>query len=101
MFSANSLPAVGVEAGKRRRHLMKQEEESRKTRRGRFWQWTEFGEKSGWEWMQLFIIPLVIGVAGLWFNCERAVRRSTTARQRRPPAVRMGALPATACRRPR
>src|SRR3954466_7986903 len=23
---------------------------------GRFWQWTQFGERSGWEWMQLLII---------------------------------------------
>src|SRR5918995_470939 len=60
-----------------------QEEEQRpKTRRGRFWQWTEFGERSGWEWMQLLIIPIVIGVAGLWFNWAQDARQREDAQTR-------------------
>jgi nitrogen fixation-related uncharacterized protein len=46
-----------------------------KTPRGRLWQWTEFGQRSGWEWMQLLIIPVVIGVAGLWFNWAQDARQ--------------------------
>jgi hypothetical protein len=53
-----------------------QEDEQRpKTRRSHLWEWTEFGEKTGWEWMQLLIIPVVIGVAGLWFNWAQDARQ--------------------------
>lgn len=37
----------------------------------RFWGWTEFGKKSGWEWLQLLsvlLIPIVIALATLWFT---------------------------------
>ena len=53
-----------------------------KTRRGRLWQWTEFGEKTGWEWMQLLIIPVVIGVASLWFNWAQDARQREDAQTR-------------------
>jgi len=53
-----------------------------KTRRGRFWQWSEFGERSGWEWMQLLIIPIVIGAAGLWFNWAQDARQREDAQTR-------------------
>lgn len=58
------------------------EEQLPKTRRGRLWQWTEFSERSGWEWMQLLIIPVVIGVAGLWFNWAQDVRQREDAQTR-------------------
>jgi nitrogen fixation-related uncharacterized protein len=53
-----------------------QEEEQRpKSRWGRLWRWTEFGKRSNWEWMQLLIIPVVISVAGLWFNWAQDARQ--------------------------
>ncbi len=43
---------------------------------------TEFGERSGWEWMQLLIIPVVISVAGLWFNWAQDARQREDAQTR-------------------
>ncbi len=72
-----------MESDKQLRPSQELEEEQRpKTRRGRFWQWTEFGERSGWEWMQLLIIPIVIGVAGLWFNWAQDARQREDAQSR-------------------
>src|SRR5215213_882667 len=62
--------------------LQEEDEQRPKTRRARFWQWTEFGERSGWEWMQLLIIPIVIGVAGLWFNWAQDARQREDAQSR-------------------
>ena len=59
-----------------------EDEKRPKTRRGRFWKWTEFGQRSGWEWMQLLIIPVVIGVAGLWFNWAQDARQREDAQTR-------------------
>ena len=64
------------------RQELQEEEQRPKTRRGRLWQWTEFGERSGWEWMQLLIIPVVIGVAGLWFNWAQDARQREDAQTR-------------------
>jgi hypothetical protein len=64
------------------RQELQEEEQRLKTRRGRLWQWTEFGERSGWEWMQLLIIPVVIGVAGLWFNWAQDARQREDAQTR-------------------
>jgi hypothetical protein len=41
------------------------EESQKRSRRRKLWEWSEFGERSGWEWMQLLIILFVVGVAGL------------------------------------
>ena len=60
----------------------REEEQRAKTRWGRLWQWTEFSEKTGWEWMQLLIIPLVIAVAGLWFNWAQDARQREDAQTR-------------------
>jgi hypothetical protein len=65
-----------------RQEPQEEDEQRPKTRRGRFWQWTEFGERSGWEWMQLLIIPVVIGVAGLWFNWAQDARQREDAQTR-------------------
>ena len=62
--------------------LQEEDVQRKKTRRGRFWQWTEFGQRSGWEWMQLLIIPIVIGVAGLWFNWAQDARQREDAQSR-------------------
>lgn len=62
--------------------LQEEDVQRQKTRRGRFWQWTEFSQRSGWEWMQLLIIPIVIGIAGLWFNWAQDARQREDAQTR-------------------
>jgi uncharacterized protein YjbI with pentapeptide repeats len=40
----------------------------------RLWRWTEFGEKSGWEYLQLLgtlAIPVVIAFGTLWFTAQQ------------------------------
>ncbi len=58
---------------------MQQEEETQqrkeKTRRGRAWGWTGFGDKTGWDWMELFIVPLVLAAGAFWFNSEQTARQ--------------------------
>jgi hypothetical protein len=41
----------------------------------RLWRWTEFGERSGWDWLQLLIVPLAIAVIGLWFTAQQDARQ--------------------------
>jgi uncharacterized protein YjbI with pentapeptide repeats len=39
----------------------------------RLWEWTQFGEKSGWNWLELLsalAIPVVLAVAGLYFQSQ-------------------------------
>jgi uncharacterized protein YjbI with pentapeptide repeats len=64
------------------KELLKEDVQHPKTRWGRFWQWTEFSERSGWEWMQLLIIPVVIGLAGFWFNWAQDARQREDAQTR-------------------
>ena len=52
---------------------MQQEEEEtqrrkQKTRRGRAWERTGFGDKTAWDWMELLIVPVVLAVGALLFN---------------------------------
>ena len=58
---------------------MQQEEETQqrkeKTRRGRAWDWTGFGDKTAWDWMQLLIVPVVLGVGALLFNLSLNARQ--------------------------
>jgi uncharacterized protein YjbI with pentapeptide repeats len=58
---------------------VQQEEETqqrkKKTRRGRAWGWTAFGDKTGWDWMELFIVPLVLAAGAFWFNSEQTARQ--------------------------
>ncbi len=55
--------------------LVQQEEETqqrkKQTRRGRTWDWTGFGGKTGWDWMELLIVPLVLAVGAFYFNYEQ------------------------------
>ena len=40
---------------------------------GRLWDWSGFGEKSGWNWLELvgaLAIPVVLAAAGLYFNAQ-------------------------------
>src|SRR5215217_380298 len=60
-----------VEDGK---HDVKQEP-SRKDRTWwkRLWDWTEFGKKTGWQWLELLsalAIPVVLAIAGYYFNTQ-------------------------------
>src|SRR5215204_3184423 len=52
------------------------EKETRKRPwRSRLWKWTDFGEKTLWDWLQLLsalAIPVVLAVAGFWFTAWQA-----------------------------
>ena len=48
------------------------------------WRWTDFGEKSGWDWLQLLVIPLVLVGIGLAFDSRQQAiedRRAERARE--------------------
>jgi len=51
------------------------EEPQKKSRRRKLWEWTSFGEKSGWDWMELLIIPLVLALGGLLFSLAQDTRQ--------------------------
>src|SRR5215207_7084285 len=51
------------------------EEPQKKSRRRELWKWTKFGEKSGWDWMELLIIPLVLALGGLLFSLAQDTRQ--------------------------
>ena len=59
-----------------------QEEPQKKTRRRRLWEWTRFGEKGLWDWLQLLIIPAVLAVGGFLFNQAASERQQTAEEQR-------------------
>ncbi len=64
---------------------MQQEEETqqrKKTRRGRAWNWTGFGDKPGCDWMELFIVPLVLAVGAFWFNYQQGEQQRETEENR-------------------
>src|SRR5215218_3701394 len=78
--------AAGLEAGSARRRLVQQEEDTqqrkKKTRRGRAWDWTGFGDKTAWDWMQLLIVPVVLAVGALLFNLSLNARQLETEERR-------------------
>jgi hypothetical protein len=53
-----------------------------KTRRGRLWERTGFGDKTAWDWMQLFIIPAVLVVGGYVLNSQQTGRQLATEESR-------------------
>ena len=53
----------------------------------RLWRWTEFGERSAWDWLQLLIVPLALAVIGLWFSAQQDVRQSAIEEQRAQDAA--------------
>ena len=59
-----------------------QEEPGQKTQRGKLWEWTGFGDKTAWDWMQLLIIPVVLAVGALWFNYAQQVQQRETEQSR-------------------
>src|SRR5215217_2000311 len=62
------------------------EKESRKRPwRSRLWKWTDFGEKTLWDWLQLLsalAIPVVLAVAGFWFTAWQGERQQAIEDQR-------------------
>jgi hypothetical protein len=65
---------------------VQQEEETqqrkKKTRRGRAWDWTGFGDKTAWNWMELLIVPVVLAVGALLFNLSLNARQLETEERR-------------------
>jgi hypothetical protein len=62
------------------------EKETRKRPwRSRLWKWTDFGEKTLWDWLQLLsalAIPVVLAVAGFWFTAWQGERQQAIEDQR-------------------
>jgi uncharacterized protein YjbI with pentapeptide repeats len=53
--------------------------------RSRLWEWTDFGEKTLWDWLQLLsalAIPVVLAVAGFWFTAWQEERQQEIEAQR-------------------
>jgi Tfp pilus assembly protein PilE len=48
----------------------------------RFWEWTAFGEKSGWQWLELFVVSLALAVLGVWFTNSQEERQQLSEQQR-------------------
>ena len=51
----------------------------------RLWEWTEFGKKSGWNWLELLgalAIPVVLAAAGLYFQSQLDQRQRQIENQR-------------------
>ncbi len=51
----------------------------------RLWEWTEFGKKSGWNWLELLgalAIPVVLATAGLYFQDQLDQRQRQIENQR-------------------
>jgi uncharacterized protein YjbI with pentapeptide repeats len=58
--------------------------------RNKLWEWTDFGEKKLWDWLQLLsalAIPVVLAVAGFWFTAQQAEHQQEI-EQRRAAAER-------------
>lgn len=53
-----------------------------KTRRGRAWERTGFGDKTVWDWMQLLIVPVMLALGAFFFNYEQHRRQLDTEEQR-------------------
>jgi uncharacterized protein YjbI with pentapeptide repeats len=64
-----------------------QEEPQHKTRWRRLWEWTNFGEKGLWDWLQLLIVPAVLAVGGLLFSQAQDERQRVAEEQRSQAAA--------------
>ncbi len=63
----------------------------------RLWEWTEFGKKSGWNWLELLsavAIPVVLAAIGFWFSSQQSTTQARIEEQRAQDA----ALQATSTR---
>jgi hypothetical protein len=34
------------------------------------WAWTGLETKSAWDWLELLIIPIILGAGSFWFNTQ-------------------------------
>jgi uncharacterized protein YjbI with pentapeptide repeats len=70
----------------RKKHSFKQEPSSKNSPWWkRLWGWTEFGKKSGWEYLELLstlAIPIVLAAAGFWFTTQQDQRQQRIENQR-------------------
>jgi uncharacterized protein YjbI with pentapeptide repeats len=51
----------------------------------KLWEWTDFGEKKLWDWLQLLsalAIPIVLAGAGFWFSAQQDSRQQAIEDQR-------------------
>jgi uncharacterized protein YjbI with pentapeptide repeats len=48
----------------------------------RLWGWTQFGKKTGWDWLQLLIVPLALAVVGFLFTMQQDARQQKIENQR-------------------
>jgi uncharacterized protein YjbI with pentapeptide repeats len=58
----------------------------------RLWGWTKFGEKSGWEYLELLsalAIPVVLAAAGFWFTAQQDQRQQQIEDQRAQAAQKI------------
>ena len=53
-----------------------------KTRRGRAWERTGFGDKTVWDWMQLLIVPMMLAAGAFYFNYAQTDRQLRTEQER-------------------
>ena len=56
----------------------------------RLWGWTKFGEKSGWEYLELLsalAIPVVVAVAAAWLTSQQSATQTQIAEQRAQDAA--------------
>lgn len=56
--------------------------------RSRLWARTGFGDKTIWDWLQLLIVPLVLGVIGFYFTTSQEYAHQQELEARRAKAER-------------
>jgi hypothetical protein len=55
----------------------------------RLWRWTEFGKKSGWDLLQLLIVPLALAIIGFLFTMQQDARQQRIENQRAQQAQKI------------
>jgi len=58
----------------------------------RLWEWTEFGKKTGWNWLELLsalAIPVVLAIFGFWFTAQQDARQQQIEGQRAQQAQKI------------
>jgi uncharacterized protein YjbI with pentapeptide repeats len=64
----------------------------------RFWKWTSFGNKSGWDWLDLLIVSLALAVVGIWFSLAQQQRELKIQGKQAQDAIKLEAQQAQAAR---
>ncbi len=47
-----------------------------------FWNWTGFQTKTGWDWLQFLILPIMLAVGVFWLDQLQNAREQKTAKER-------------------